>query len=41
MGINPKSAEVRERKATQKKEQQEKASKAAEDALWVDNGKSR
>lgn len=39
LGTNPKAAEARERKANQKKDQQEKASKAAADALWKDDDK--
>lgn len=39
LGTNPKAAEARERKASQKKDQQDKAAKAAEDALWKDNDK--
>uniref|UniRef100_A0A2M3ZJM9 Putative coiled-coil domain-containing protein n=1 Tax=Anopheles braziliensis TaxID=58242 RepID=A0A2M3ZJM9_9DIPT len=39
MGINPKAAEARERKADAKKVANEKAAKAAEDALWVDDDK--
>lgn len=39
MGINQKAAEARERKADVKKAAQEKAAKAAEDALWADNDK--
>uniref|UniRef100_A0A2M4APR2 Putative coiled-coil domain-containing protein n=1 Tax=Anopheles triannulatus TaxID=58253 RepID=A0A2M4APR2_9DIPT len=39
MGINPKAAEARERKADAKKAANEKAAKAAEDALWVDDDK--
>ncbi|XP_049535835.1 coiled-coil domain-containing protein 124 [Anopheles darlingi] len=39
MGINPKAAEARERKADAKKAATEKAAKAAEDALWVDDDK--
>lgn len=39
MGINSKAAEARDRKATQKKEVQAKAAKAAEDALWADDDK--
>lgn len=37
MGINSKAVEARERKATQKKETQDKKVKAAEDALWADD----
>lgn len=39
LGINPKAAEARERKASQKKSTQEQAAKAAEDALWADDDK--
>lgn len=39
MGINQKAAEARERKADVKKSAQEKANKAAEDALWFDDDK--
>lgn len=39
MGINSKAVEARERKATQKKDVQEKAAKAVQDALWADNDK--
>lgn len=39
MGTNSKAVEARERKATQKKETQAKAAKAAEDALWADDDK--
>lgn len=39
MGINQKAAEARERKATAKKSANEKASKAAEDAVWADDDK--
>lgn len=39
VGTNPKALEARERKAGQKKDQQEKASKASEDALWKDDDK--
>lgn len=39
MGINSKAVESRERKVTQKKANQEKVSKAAEDALWADDDK--
>lgn len=39
MGINQKAAEARERKATTKKSAHEKATKAAEDALWADDDK--
>lgn len=39
MGINSKAVEARERKVSQKKTNQEKASKAAEDALWADDDK--
>lgn len=37
--MNQKAVEARERKATIKKSVQEKATKAAEDALWADNDK--
>lgn len=37
MGINSKAVDARERKATQKKMNNEKAAKAAEDALWTDD----
>lgn len=40
LGINPKAAEARERKATQKKTTQEQAAKVAEDALWKDDDKN-
>lgn len=39
LGINPKAAEARERKASQKKVTQEQAAKAAEEALWKDDDK--
>uniref|UniRef100_A0A182QWW3 HMG box domain-containing protein n=1 Tax=Anopheles farauti TaxID=69004 RepID=A0A182QWW3_9DIPT len=39
MGINSKAVEARERKAEAKKVANEKAAKAAEDALWVDDDK--
>lgn len=39
MGINPKAAEARERKAEAKKSANEKAAKAAEDAYWADDDK--
>ncbi|XP_053685175.1 coiled-coil domain-containing protein 124 [Sabethes cyaneus] len=39
MGINTKAVEARERKAEAKKNEKEKAAKAAEDALWVDDDK--
>lgn len=39
MGINSKAVEARERKATQKKVNNENAARAAEDALWTDNDK--
>ncbi|KAL1375350.1 hypothetical protein pipiens_004684 [Culex pipiens pipiens] len=39
MGINSKAVEARERKADAKKVASEKASKAAEDALWQDDDK--
>lgn len=39
MGINSKAVEARERKATQKKANNDKAAQAAEDALWADNDK--
>lgn len=39
MGLNSKAVEARERKATQKKDVQEKAAKAAADALWADDDK--
>lgn len=39
ISTNPKAAEARERKATQKKSAQEQAAQAAEDALWADNDK--
>ncbi|XP_062538406.1 coiled-coil domain-containing protein 124 [Armigeres subalbatus] len=40
MGINSKAVEARERKAEAKKVANEKAAKAAEDALWADDDKS-
>lgn len=39
LGTNSKAVEARDRKATQKKEVQAKAAKAAEDALWADDDK--
>ncbi|XP_050071109.1 coiled-coil domain-containing protein 124 [Anopheles maculipalpis] len=39
MGINSKAVEARERKAEAKKAATDKAAKAAEDALWVDDDK--
>uniref|UniRef100_A0A182W0H9 HMG box domain-containing protein n=1 Tax=Anopheles minimus TaxID=112268 RepID=A0A182W0H9_9DIPT len=39
MGINSKAVEARERKAEAKKVANDKAAKAAEDALWVDDDK--
>lgn len=39
LGTNPKALEARERKANQKKGQQEQASRAAVDALWKDDDK--
>lgn len=39
MGINQKAAEARDRKQTAKKSANEKAAKAAEDALWADDDK--
>lgn len=39
LGTNPKAAESRERKATQKKAANEKAARDAEDRLWEDNDK--
>ncbi|XP_058463199.1 coiled-coil domain-containing protein 124-B [Malaya genurostris] len=39
MGLNTKAVEARERKAEAKKVEKEKAAKAAEDALWVDDDK--
>lgn len=39
MGINSKAVEARERKADAKKAANEKAAKAAEDALWQDDDK--
>lgn len=39
LGTNSKAVEARDRKATQKKEVQVKAAKAAEDALWADDDK--
>ncbi|XP_058130588.1 coiled-coil domain-containing protein 124 [Anopheles ziemanni] len=39
MGINSKAVEARERKADAKKSANDKAAKAAEDALWVDDDK--
>jgi hypothetical protein len=40
LSTNSKAAEARDRKATVKKVTQEKAEKAAEDALWEDNDKN-
>lgn len=40
MGTNSKAVEARERKAEQKKSVNEKAVKAAEDALWADDDKN-
>uniref|UniRef100_A0A182N5M1 Coiled-coil domain-containing protein n=1 Tax=Anopheles dirus TaxID=7168 RepID=A0A182N5M1_9DIPT len=39
MGINSKAVEARERKAEAKKSANDKAAKAAEDALWADDDK--
>lgn len=39
MGINSKAVEARERKAEAKKAANDKAAKAAEDALWIDDDK--
>jgi hypothetical protein len=40
LSTNSKAVEARERQATVKKFTQEKAEKAAEDALWEDNDKN-
>lgn len=40
MGLNSKAVEARERKAEQKKCVNEKAVKAAEDAMWADDDKN-
>lgn len=40
LGTNPKAAEARERKATQKKSANEKATRDAEDRLWEDNDRN-
>lgn len=39
IATNPKAAEARERKATQKKTVQDQVARAAEDALWADDDK--
>lgn len=39
LGTNPKAAEARERKATEKKAANDKAARAAEDRLWADDDK--
>lgn len=40
MGMNSKALEARERKETTKKINQEKAAKAAEDRLWIDDDRN-